>query len=75
MQLDGRLRAPFLHHWHIEIVDEDNAPFANWRAKYTTTAFIELPINDILRLVGRCLRGERERDGGIQVRREPGSGT
>ena len=55
-ELDGRLRAVLLQLGHVQIVDEDDGALADRRSEDTLTSLVELRVDDVLNLVGVCLR-------------------
>ena len=77
-QLDGRPRAVGLALRHVEVVDEEHEALAEHRPPHgvrqprvlvlALPPLLELAVEDVLRLVGRRLRGEGGGDG--RVRRD-----
>jgi hypothetical protein len=55
-QLDRWLSPIFFFLGHIEVVDEDNASFADWRTVDALTTFLEFRVYSILGLRGCALR-------------------
>eukprot|EP00965_Chrysotila_dentata_P051492 1708043-Pleurochrysis_carterae.AAC.1 len=61
-QLDRRLRAVGFELGHVEVVDEDDALFAEWRAEDALAPFVELRVDDVLAGGRLGLRREVEED-------------
>mmetsp|Transcript_8240 Transcript_8240/g.18063 ORF Transcript_8240/g.18063 Transcript_8240/m.18063 type:complete len:649 (-) Transcript_8240:407-2353(-) len=65
--LDGRLRAVLLLHGHIDVVHEDDELLARRGPVHALAALLRLRVDQVLRLVGRRLRGEGYGDGDVLV--------
>mmetsp|Transcript_33896 Transcript_33896/g.95223 ORF Transcript_33896/g.95223 Transcript_33896/m.95223 type:complete len:995 (+) Transcript_33896:5050-8034(+) len=62
-QLDRRLRAVRLLGWHVQVVDEDEAAPPERRPVGALPPLVQLPVDDVLSLVGAGLGAESQRDG------------
>mmetsp|Transcript_158285 Transcript_158285/g.288637 ORF Transcript_158285/g.288637 Transcript_158285/m.288637 type:complete len:207 (-) Transcript_158285:612-1232(-) len=61
-QFDRRLCTINLFGGHVQIIHENQAPLPKWRSICTFLALVELAIDDVLGLVGCCLRTECKRN-------------
>jgi len=59
---DRRLRTVDLLGWHVQVVHEDKAALAERRPEDTLSALVQLPVNDVLRLLRRGLCAEGKGD-------------
>ena len=55
-KLDGWLSSKLLLHWHVEVIDEDDEPFAVRWSVHSQSTLLTLVIDEVLGLVGRGLR-------------------
>lgn len=67
-QFDWRLGAVGLLFGHVEIVDEDDAFFADWWTVVSFTSFLHLGVDGVLGLIGASLCREGQRDILISIR-------
>ena len=65
--LDRRLRAVLLEHRHVEVIDKHHRAGSLLWTKDSFFALVELVVDDVLNLVGVCLRAERALDVGPLV--------
>ena len=66
-ELEWRLRAVLFAHRHVDIVNEDGVRLTRGRAEDALAPFVELGVEQVLRLVGARLRIEADLEGRVLV--------